>query len=80
MKLDLKKPVVITTVIIIYILKNLGRKKLRKEGEQDRQEANKKEESKTGHSFKNLLCDEPWARHLHKSPKGYIYIYFFNLF
>lgn len=80
MKLDLKKPVEITTVIIIYILKNLGRKKLKKEGEQDCREANKKEESKTGHSFKNLLCDEPWARHLHKSPEGYYFINFcFNI-
>ena len=26
MKLDLKKPVVITTIIIIYTVKNLGRK------------------------------------------------------
>lgn len=62
MKSDLKKPVVITTIIIIYILKNWrkkGRKKL--SNKVNRKVLGDKMEvtNKKGNPFKNILYDDP---------------------
>lgn len=64
MKLDLKKLVLITTDIIIYIPKNLGRKEERNEGRSLNKKARRQRggKSKAGNSSKNLLCDEPFYR------------------
>lgn len=70
MKLDLKKLVVITTDLIIYIPKNLGRKEERNQGRSLNKKPRRQRggKSKAGNSSKNLLCNEPLARHFYRIP------------